>query len=128
MKLSELTKPVCIALVTVGWLLSTSASAKDKERASPDGSEDGSPVESKVVIKVGPEHSIPGEMRYPARTRVGQQGLMVEFNRTPLPTVRVTSSIAPPSLEELIANPDLQAALDRSAKPGDFVTPPAAMR
>ena len=78
-------------------------------------------------IKIGPQHAEPGDTRYPARTYVGNTGTVIEFSMT-APREGVWNRGAPPRLSDLIGNPERQAALDRTARPGGWVTPPAASR
>lgn len=78
-------------------------------------------------IKVGPQHVEQAATRYPARTYLGDTAVMVEFgSATSADPVRGRGS--PPRLKDLIGNRTAQAALDRAAKPGNWVTPPAARR
>lgn len=80
-------------------------------------------------VKVGPEFSGVGETRYPDRSAVGEQGLVVAWRNSPVPVRNYIIDRPPaPLLADLIGRPDRQAALDRSARPGDWVTPPAAKR
>lgn len=80
-----------------------------------------------ATIRIGPEHISPGETRYPRRTTIGNMGVVVEFSVTPVAQISRTWT-HPPRVADLVGNPARQAALDLSAKPGDFVTPPAANR
>ena len=78
-------------------------------------------------VKVGPEFSGAGETRFPDRSAVGEQGLVVAWSNSPVPLRSLVIDRPPaPLLADLIGRPDRQAALDRSARPGDWVTPPAA--
>lgn len=77
-------------------------------------------------VKVGPEHVTGEERRYASRISSGSLGV-VTFSTSPAAETSFERGPAP-SLSDLIGNPSLQAALDRAAKPGHFVTPPAAVR
>ena len=80
-------------------------------------------------VKVGPEFSGAGDTRFPDRSDVGEQGLVVAWRNSPVPVRSLVVDRPPaPPLADLIGRPDRQAALDRSARPGDWVTPPAARR
>ena len=80
-------------------------------------------------VKVGPEFSGAGETRFPDRSTVGEQGLVVAWRNSPVPVRSLVIDRPPaPLLADLVGRPDRQAALDRSARPGDWVTPPAAKR
>lgn len=108
--------------VLAGWLLSAGLSAQDS----------GNPAITLSNgdlgrIKVGAEHAEPGETRFPRRSYIGDTGSIVDFSLFAPPEGK-TDRGSPPSLAELIGNPARQAALDASAKPGGWVTPPAAKR
>lgn len=78
-------------------------------------------------IKVGAEHAEAGETRYPLKKSSIGKGAEIEFSLFPA-TSSVRGRSQPPRLSDLIGNPRAQAALNNSAKPGDWVTPPAATR
>lgn len=110
--------------VLAGWLLSTGLSAQETSSATITLSNGDS-----ARIKVGAEHAEPGETRYPRRSYIGDTGSVVEFSLLAPPEGGGESRRGPPpSLADLIGNSSRQAALDASAKPGDWVTPPAAKR
>ena len=108
--------------VLAGWLLSASLSAQEADSA-PITLSDG----DRARIKVGAEHAEPGTTRYPRKTYIGETGTIVEFSLFAPPDGKVDRG-PPPLLADLIGNTARQAALDRSAKPGGWVTPPAAQR
>ncbi|RGP41687.1 hypothetical protein BPTFM16_01994 [Altererythrobacter insulae] len=80
-----------------------------------------------ATILVGPEHVSAGAVRYPRRKSMGEKGAEVEFSL--LPAIEsVHGRGPPPLLSHLYKNSARQIALDKAAKPGDWVTPPAANR
>ncbi len=80
-----------------------------------------------AAILIGPEHVSAGAVRYPRRKSMGEQGAEVEFSLLPA-NEAVRGRGPPPLLSHLYNNSARQAALDEAAKPGDWVTPPAANR
>ena len=78
---------------------------------------------SQSVVKIGPEHSVSQELRYAVRENIGSQGVVVDFSVTP-----VNSRKQPPPLSDLVGDAARQDAIDRNARPGDFITPPAVLR
>lgn len=112
----------CLSLALTGGL------AAQEEIQDP--SEDNAVTRSgrgPATILIGPEHVVPSETRYPLRNSIGGQGVEVEFSFFPVAS-SVRERTPPPRLSDLIGNPARQAALNNSAKPGDWVTPPAATR
>ena len=81
----------------------------------------------KTRVKVGPQHVEEGATRYPERIYLGDTAVMVEFG-SDASAAPVRGRGLPPRLSDLIGNRTAQAALDRAAKPGSWVTPPAARR
>ncbi len=80
-----------------------------------------------ATIMVGPEHASAGAVRHPRRRSMGEQGAEVEFSL--LPAIEAVRGRGPPPLlSHLYNNSARQVALDMAAKPGDWVTPPAANR
>lgn len=108
--------------ILAGGLFAAGLSAQEADRAEITLSNG-----DRATIKVGAEHAEPGDTRYPRRTLIGDTGAIVDFSLFAPPEGR-TQRGSPPLLADLIGNPARQAALDRSAKPGGWVTPPAAKR
>lgn len=80
-----------------------------------------------VQVRIGPEHVAAREARYPVRSEIAGQGAVVKFSPS-LAVEQAKERPPPPDLNELVGDPELQTALDDAAKPGDWVTPPAARR
>lgn len=114
-------------ILLAAWLFPTSLAAQETD---PETSE--RPVITlsngdRDSMKVGAENADGGPSRHPKRTYIGDQGLVVEFSQfAPPPSTGKRSP--PPLLSDLMGNPARQRALDRSARPGSWVTPPAAKR
>lgn len=113
--------------VLAGWLLPAGLSAQETHRGSPDKVAITLPVGDNARIKIGPEHTEGGATRHPRRIYFGDTGTVVEFSQF-APPEGGNSRGPPPRLSDLIGNRARQAELDRSAKPGSWVTPPAARR
>lgn len=68
-----------------------------------------------------------GEPRFVHRTTLGGKALILDLSASPYVPNVPTNNFAP-SIRELRDRPVEQAKFDENAKPGQFVTPPAASR
>lgn len=125
--LSKAIRRVLVFLIPVlaGWFFPTGLSAQETDPEFSERSDVASPPIDDDGVRVGPEHTVASPTRYAKRTYIGDQGLVVEFSQFALPPKTGTRS-PPPRLSDLIGNPARQRALDRAARPGSWVTPPAA--
>ena len=116
-----------IQLLSISLALTGGLAAQEQVQVSSEDNAVALSGRGPAKILIGPEHVVPSEARYPLRKRIGDQGAEVEFSSFPTPA-SVRGRTPPPRLSDLMGNPARQAALDNSAKPGDWVTPPAAKR
>jgi hypothetical protein len=121
-----ITKLTVLAMASVGALEPAAANAKEPDENSFVQAEGASSNSDGTCIKIGPEHVASGETVYPAR-RILAGAVVVDFSKSPTVTMTSPKAVAP-RLADLIGDIRRQEALDRSAKPGDFVTPPAVSR
>lgn len=116
-----------IQLLFISLALSGGLAAQEQVQDSSEDNDVTLSGRGPAKILIGPDHVVPSEVRHPHRERISGQGAMVEFSLFPAPS-SARERTSPPRLSDLIGNPARQAALNDSAKPGDWVTPPAATR